>query len=125
MSRMIHRYAKVRRVMRTPREMVSISHWGDSVLGGPQSITLSHIGRSVLSVILAVEPLITNSQYELFSVIQSEVDDLQRPADSRGDRFVRVNWGHSSEIPEDVEDPVQIMEWLDHRGIINYVCRSF
>lgn len=59
-------------------------------------------------------------EYELFSVIESEVNDLQRPADSRGEKFVKVNWGHSSEIPEDVEDPVQIMEWLDRRGIIDY-----
>ena len=107
--------------MRIPRKLAQTSHWEDIVLEGPRSITLSHTGRSVLVVIRAIQHLVMSHQYELFSVIESEVNDLQRPADSRGEKFVKVNWGHSSEIPEDVEDPVQIMEWLDRRGIIDYV----
>ncbi|KAF8328907.1 uncharacterized protein EI90DRAFT_2997683 [Cantharellus anzutake] len=59
-------------------------------------------------------------QHELFSIIESEVNDLQRPGDSRKGKFAKTPSRASKQMPEDVEDPVQIMEWLDRRGIVDY-----
>jgi hypothetical protein len=60
---------------------------------------------------------ISHPQYALFMRLEQEVRHLQNPDSSELGDFVRVNWG-PSEIPEDVHDPDQIMDWLDRRGVI-------
>ena len=60
------------------------------------------------------------SQHNLFTAIESEVRDLQDPETSLRGTFVRVNWGDLNEIPNDTQDPNQVMEWLDRRGIIQH-----
>lgn len=52
--------------------------------------------------------------------MEQEVQDLQNPEDSERGGFVKVNWG-AGEIPDDVSDPDQIMDWLDRRGVIHDV----
>lgn len=61
------------------------------------------------------------SQHNLFTRLEREVQELQDPEGSIRGSFVRVNWGDFNEIPEDKENPDQIMDWLDKRGIINDV----
>ncbi|KAF9521116.1 hypothetical protein BS47DRAFT_1335217 [Hydnum rufescens UP504] len=59
-------------------------------------------------------------EYALFSVLQQEVCDLRDPEGSGRGRFIRVNWGDPDEVPKDVNDPDQIVDWLDSRGIIKH-----
>jgi len=61
--------------------------------------------------------LLAHWEYALFMRLEQEVQHLQNPDSFELGNFVRVNWG-PSEIPEDVHDPDQIMDWLDRRGVI-------
>jgi len=38
-----------------------------------------------------------------------------------GQAFVRVSWGGGAELPTDTNNPDQIMDWLDARGILQAV----
>ncbi|KAL5511845.1 hypothetical protein ACEPAH_5063 [Sanghuangporus vaninii] len=55
-------------------------------------------------------------EYELFSSLLREVEELG----NAGRGFVKVAYTGGAELPEDVSDADQVMEWLDQRGIIGY-----
>ncbi|KDQ07905.1 hypothetical protein BOTBODRAFT_38344 [Botryobasidium botryosum FD-172 SS1] len=60
--------------------------------------------------------LYTHWEYNLFHALLEEVESLRNPGSSRG--FVRTRWGSRGEIPKNIDNPDEVMDWLDRRGII-------
>jgi hypothetical protein len=64
-------------------------------------------------------PLTDLEQYELFSGIEQELEDVRaQRAKKANKQFYRVAYAGGKQPPEDLDDADALTDWLDERGVI-------
>ncbi|KAJ3564292.1 hypothetical protein NP233_g8387 [Leucocoprinus birnbaumii] len=90
----------------------SVTHFEKSEFGFLEF----HLGRFCARRVRVYHEF-THWEYNLFSTIRSEIDDLHAAKMKRG--FVRVAFPGGKQPPNDLTDADGICDWLDERGFID------